>query len=119
MSLATLVLVGFITAAEFFYILRCLDEDIFLTALGYKAYVDAVFGLGTTIYFAISGTISGVVIAAFAGLMFSICLYITAKLFGSRKRVKGEWVRYDPEWDLKAIFAKVTSQFTGATTNVQ
>ena len=104
MSLATLVLVGFITAAEFFYILRSLNEDMFLTALGYKAYVDAVFGLGTTVYFALSGTISGVVIAAFAGLMFSLCLYITAKLFGCRKRVNGKWVRYEPEWNIKEIF---------------
>ena len=107
MSLATLLLVGFITAAEFFYILRCLNEDVFLTALGYKAYVDAVFGLGTTLYFALSGTISGVIIAAFAGLMFSVCLYITAKLFGSRKRVNGVWVCYEPEWNLKKTFSNL------------
>ena len=39
--------------------------------------------------------------------MFSVCLYITAKLFGSRKRVNGVWVRYEPEWNLKETFSNL------------
>ncbi len=104
MSLGVLLLIGVITAAEFFYILYSMSENLFLTALGYKAYLDAVFGLGITAYMAVTGTISGVIIAAFSGLMFSICMYITAKLFGSRRRVNGVWVRFDPEWNLLEAF---------------
>lgn len=110
MSLGTLLLVGFITAAEFFYILRSMNENLFLTALGYKAYVDAIFGLGTTAYFAVSGTISGIVIAAFAGIMFSLCLYLTEKFFGSRKRVNGTWITYQPKWSISDIFNKVKTK---------
>jgi hypothetical protein len=110
MSLGTLLLVGFITAAEFFYILRSMNENLFLTALGYKAYVDAIFGLSTTAYFALSGTISGIVIAAFAGIMFSLCLYLTEKFFGSRKRINGSWVISPPKWTIQSIIAGIKAK---------
>ena len=111
MSMTTLLIVGFLTAAEFMYILRSLNETLFLTALGYKAWVDLVFGLGTTVYFATTGTISGIVIAAFAGIMFSLCLYCTAKLFGTRKRIKGQWVITQPEWSLSSMKEKFLAKF--------
>jgi hypothetical protein len=100
MSLSTLLLVGIITAVEFFYILYSMDKKLFLTALGYKAYLDAFFGFGITAYMALTGTISGIIISAFSGVMFSLCLFVTAKLFGYRKKVKGKWQTFEPEWKL-------------------
>lgn len=108
MSVGILLLVGIITAFEFFYILYSMNEDLFLTVLGYKAYIDAIFGFGITAYMAISGTISGVIIAAFSGLMFSLALYITYKFFGCRKRVNGKWLRYDPSWTWSTIKEKLS-----------
>ena len=106
MSMTTLIVVGFLTAAEFMYILKSLNETVFLTVLGYKAWADLIFGFGTTVYFATTGTISGVVIAAFAGIMFSLCLHCTAKLFGTRRRVKGKWVVSPPAWSIAKLKEK-------------
>lgn len=106
MSFFTLFVVGIITAAEFFYILHSLNERMFLTALGYKAIIDLIFGFGITVYFALSGTISGLIIASITGLMFTITLFVTEKLFGSRKKVNGKWYRFLPSWDKAFIVNK-------------
>lgn len=107
MSIGVLFLVGIISAFEFFYILYSMNETVFLTVLGYKAYIDAIFGFGITAYMALSGTISGVIIAAFSGLMFSGCLYLTYKFFGCRKHIEGKWVKFEPDWKFSLIIKKV------------
>lgn len=111
MSLLTMFVVGAISAFEFFYILYSFDKTIFLTVLGYKVYVDAIFGLGITAYMALSGTISGIVIAAMSGLIFTGVLYVTHKLFGDRKWNSKEkkWVINNPEWKVEDIKAKAKS----------
>lgn len=111
MSLLTMFVVGAISAFEFFYILYSFDKTIFLTVLGYKVYVDAIFGFGITAYMALSGTISGIVIAAMSGLIFTGVLYVTHKLFGDRKWNSKEkkWVINNPEWKVEDIKAKAKS----------
>lgn len=111
MSLLTMFVVGAISAFEFFYILYSFDKAVFLTVLGYKVYVDAIFGFGITAYMALSGTISGIVIAAMSGLIFTGVLYVTHKLFGDRKWNSKEkkWVINNPEWKVEDIKAKAKS----------
>lgn len=111
MPLLTMFVVGAISAFEFFYILYSFDKTIFLTVLGYKVYVDAIFGFGITAYMALSGTISGIVIAAMSGLIFTGVLYVTHKLFGDRKWNSKEkkWVINNPEWKVEDIKAKAKS----------
>ena len=111
MSFLTMFVVGAISAFEFFYILYSFDKTIFLTVLGYKVYIDAIFGFGITAYMALSGTISGIVIAAISGLIFTGVLYVTHKLFGDRKWNSKEkkWVVTDPQWKLEDIKAKAKS----------
>lgn len=111
MSLLTMFVVGAISAFEFFYILYSFNKTVFLTVLGYKVYADAIFGLGITAYMALSGTISGIVIAAMSGLIFTGVLYVTHKLFGDRKWNSKEkkWVINNPEWKVEDIKAKAKS----------
>lgn len=111
MSFLTMFVVGAISAFEFFYILYSFDKTIFLTVLGYKVYIDAIFGFGITAYMALSGTISGVVIAAISGLIFTGVLYVTHKVFGDRKWNSKEkkWVVTEPKWKLEDIKAKAKS----------
>lgn len=111
MSFLTMFVVGAISAFEFFYILYSFDRTIFLTVLGYKVYIDAIFGFGITAYMALSGTISGIVIAAISGLIFTGVLYVTHKLFGDRKWNSKEkkWVINNPAWKVEDIKAKAKS----------
>lgn len=107
MSLTTLIIAGLITSGEILYILHDMNREWFLTALGYKAYVDLVCGIGMTIYFAMSGTISGVVLAAIAGATLSLSLYCSKKIFGYRKYVgNGEWKTYEADWKLHLVAEK-------------
>lgn len=108
MSFLTMFVVGAISAFEFFYILYSFDKTIFLTVLGYKVYIDAIFGFGITAYMALSGTISGVVIASISGLIFTGVLYVTHKVFGDRKWNSKEkkWVVTEPKWKLEEMKAK-------------
>lgn len=111
MSFLTMFVVGAISAFEFFYILYSFDKAVFLTVLGYKVYIDAIFGFGITTYMALSGTISGVVIASISGLIFTGVLYVTHKVFGDRKWNSKEkkWVVTEPEWKIEDIKAKAKS----------
>lgn len=108
MSFLTMFVVGAISAFEFFYILYSFDKTLFLTVLGYKVYIDAIFGFGITAYMALSGTISGVVIASISGLIFTGVLYVTHKVFGDRKWNSKEkkWVVTEPKWKTEEIKAK-------------
>lgn len=108
MSFLTMFVVGAISAFEFFYILYSFDKTIFLTVLGYKVYIDAIFGFGITAYMALSGTISGVVIASISGLIFTGVLYVTHKVFGDRKWNSKEkkWVVTEPKWKIEEMKAK-------------
>lgn len=108
MSFLTMFVVGAISAFEFFYILYSFDKTVFLTVLGYKVYIDAIFGFGITAYMALSGTISGVVIASISGLIFTGVLYVTHKVFGDRKWNSKEkkWVVTEPKWKTEEIKAK-------------
>ena len=105
MGLTTLMLAGVITATQMLYITRDINEKLFLTVLGYKAWFDLVCGIGMTVYFALSGTISGVILAAIAGAMLSFCLYASKVIFGYRKFSfkKRQWVDYPPAINIPGL----------------
>lgn len=66
--------------------------------LAYEVTVDIVVTIVLMILF--SGTLTGIVAATFAGLFFSIIMYISKLIFGYEKyeynpqTKKSEWVRY-------------------------
>lgn len=101
MGLGTLIVVSCLSAAELIYILYSFNPDALKTALGYKVYIDLVYGLGITAYMAMSGTISGVVIAAISGACMTASLTLMAAIYGYYKREKladGSviWIEYKP-----------------------
>ena len=123
MSTSMLLLVSILTAFEILYIIHSWDKHWLQTALGYKIWLDLFFSLGTTVYFALSGTISGVIIAAFSGFIFSMSLLVAAKVLGYRKRIEvnGEkiWVQYEPKWILKDLLIKGQSKLKDFFNNIK
>lgn len=107
MGVGTLVVCSVLTCAEVFFILHSLDKHWLKAVLGYKVYLDIVFGLGTTLYFALSGTISGVIMAAISGAVFSFSLVFMQKLIGYRKlqneNGKRVWVDYKPTITISSV----------------
>lgn len=107
MGVGTLVVCSVLTCAEVFFILHSLDKHWLKAVLGYKIYLDVIFGLGTTLYFALSGTISGVIMAAISGAVFSFSLVFMQKLIGYRKLQnedgKRVWVDYKPTITIASV----------------
>lgn len=116
MSMPLLICMALLTAFEVIYILWSWDKHWLKAALGQKIWLDIFFSLGTTVFFAITGTISGMVIAAFSGFVFSMSLLLAAKTVGYRKKelINGtkQWVDYAPVWNKTDILAKVKTRLS-------
>ena len=100
MGTTTLIVVSVLTAVEVLFILSS-SEHALKAFLGYKLYVDLIYGVGLTLYMGLSGTISGVIIAAFSGFFMTATLLLASKMIGYRKRKRladGSyvWVEYPP-----------------------
>jgi len=111
MGLWTLVIVSALSAAEVLFILNSISDHALKVTLGYKVYIDVIYGLGMTVYMGLSGTISGVVIAAFSGAMMTLSLAVAAALIGTRKRrtlADGTvvWIDNPPSWTKDRIKQK-------------
>lgn len=86
MGVTTLVVVSIISAAEVLFILNSVSSHALKMTLGQKVWIDVVYGMGMTIYMGLSGTISGVIIAAFSGFIMTLSLATAAGIVGTRKR---------------------------------
>ena len=100
MSTSILIVVSVLTAVEVLFILSS-SEHALKAFLGYKLYVDLIYGVGLTLYMGLSGTISGVIIAAFSGFFMTMTLLLASKIIGYRKRKVLDdgtvvWVEYPP-----------------------
>lgn len=111
MGIWTLVVVSALSAAEVLFILNSISNHALKVTLGKKLYIDVIYGLGMTVYMGLSGTISGVVIAAFSGAMMTLSLAVAAALIGTRKRrtlADGTvvWIDNPPSWTKDRIKQK-------------
>lgn len=111
MSIWTLVVVSALSAAEVLFILNSISDHALKVTLGHKVWIDVIYGLGMTVYMGLSGTISGVVIAAFSGAMMTLSLAVAAALIGTRKRrtlADGTvvWIDNPPSWTKDRIKQK-------------
>lgn len=111
MGLWTLVVVSALSAAEVLFILNSISDHALKVTLGHKVWIDVIYGLGMTVYMGLSGTISGVVIAAFSGAMMTLSLAVAAALIGTRKRrtlADGTvvWIDNPPSWTKDRIKQK-------------
>ena len=111
MSITLLVVVSGITAAEALFILYSFNRHWLKVVLGYKSIIDVIYGLGLTAYMMTTGTLGGIVIAAFGGFIMTLSLAAAAKFFGYRKRVTLEdgrkvWEETAPTWTIDSIKIK-------------
>ena len=113
MSTSILVMVSVLTAVEVLFILSS-SEHALKAFLGYKLYVDLIYGVGLTLYMGLSGTISGVIIAAFSGFFMTLILLLASKIIGYRKRKvlddgRVVWVEYPPTITVLSIKTMMTT----------
>ncbi len=113
MSTSILVMVSVLTAVEVLFILSS-SEHALKAFLGYKLYVDLIYGVGLTLYMGLSGTISGVIIAAFSGFFMTLTLLLASKIIGYRKRKvlddgKVVWVEYPPTLTVSSVKTMMTT----------
>ena len=113
MSTSILVMVSVLTAVEVLFILSS-SEHALKAFLGYKLYVDLIYGVGLTLYMGLYGTISGVIIAAFSGFFMTLTLLLASKIIGYRKRKvlddgRVVWVEYPPTITVLSIKTMMTT----------
>ena len=96
-----IIVVGALSAFEILNLLRQAGNKTFKTILGYVWIPEIILSIGLPALAALTGTISGVVIAAFSGFMITMALMVAKKVVGTRKYVKNEttgkreWVEYE------------------------
>lgn len=106
-------MVSVLTAVEVLFILSS-SEHALKAFLGYKLYVDLIYGVGLTLYMGLSGTISGVIIAAFSGFFMTMTLLLASKIIGYRKRKvlddgRVVWVEYPPTLTVLSVKTMMTT----------
>ena len=111
MGTTTLVLVSILSAVEILVILASVNTHYLKTFLGYKMWVDLLYGLGVMVYMGLSGTISGVIISTFSAFFMTLTLTAAAMMIGYKKRkvlADGTviWINYPPKWTMDTVKAK-------------
>ena len=114
MGTTTLVVVSVLAAVEILVILASVDEHYLKAFLGYKMWVDLVYGLGVMFYMGLSGTISGVIISTFSAFFMTLTLTAAAMMIGYKKRkvlADGTviWINYPPKWTMFDLKVKAIS----------
>ena len=114
MSTTLIVVVSVLSAIEILVILASVDTHYLKTFLGYKMWVDLIYGVGIMIYMGLSGTISGVIISTFSAFFMTLTLTAAAMLIGYKKRkvlADGTiiWINYPPKWTLSELKIKATT----------
>lgn len=115
MGSGTLIIVSILSAVEIIVILASVDTHALKVFLGYKVFIDVFYGVGMTIYMGLSGTISGVVIATFAGFFMTVTLAVAASMIGYRRcktLADGTkvWVDYAPTLTVSSVKKMMTDK---------
>ena len=85
-----IIVVGALGAFEIVNLLLAGGNKLFKTVLGYAWIPEIILSIGLPALAALTGTISGVVIAAVSGFMITMTLMVCKKVVGTRKYVKNE-----------------------------
>lgn len=110
MSMSVLMVVSVISALEILFILWSFNRHALKVFLGYKVYIDLLYGVGLSMYMMTTGTISGLIVAAFGGFFMTLTLTTAAAFFGYRKlsTVNGKrvWIETAPTLTIEKIKSK-------------
>lgn len=110
MSMSVLMVVSVISALEVLFILWSFNKHALKVFLGYKVYIDLLYGVGLSVYMMTTGTISGLIIAAFGGFFMTLTLATAAAFFGYRRlsTVNGKrvWIETAPTLTIEKVKSK-------------
>lgn len=108
-SITIIAISAVFTAFSFLVILGKMSTSLLKKVLGYEYLLDLVMSFGMMIYFGLTGSIIGMIVAAITGFIFSVALYSAKHIVGYQKleRVnrswfKWHWVEYDADWNAKS-----------------
>ncbi len=116
MTMTVIVIASLFTAFEFLSILGKMSPNLLKKILGYEYFIDILMSFGLMLYFGLTGSVTGIIVSAVSGFIFSIALYSAKNIIGYQKlqRVKGtwfkfKWISYEGNWNAQktgGFFAK-------------
>lgn len=106
MSMTIIIVASIFTAFEFLSIIGKMSPTLLKKVLGYEYVVDIIMSFGLMIYFGLTGSVTGIIVSAVSGFIFSVALYAAKHIVGYMKleRVPGtwfkfRWVEYPASWN--------------------
>ena len=108
MSITIIVVASLFTAFEFLSVIGKMSKSLLKKVLGYEYLIDIIMSFGLMLYFGLVGSVTGMIVSAVSGFIFSIALYSAKHIVGYSKlhRVQGtwfkfQWVDYPADWNSK------------------
>jgi len=106
MSMTIIIVASMFTAFEFLSIIGKMSTSLLKKVLGYEYVVDIIMSFGMMLYFGLTGSVTGIIVSAVSGFIFSVALYAAKHIIGYKKleRVPGtwfkfRWVEYPATWN--------------------
>lgn len=111
MGIESVAFVSVISALEAMVIIRAIGEKQLKTVLGYKVWIDIVYGFGFTAWSIFQGSVSAFIMASLSGFAMTLILGFLAGIYGYRRKEKQEdgsrvWVEYEPTITFKSVKTK-------------
>lgn len=105
MTMTIIIVASIFTAFEFLSVIGKMSTSLLKKVLGYEYVVDIFMSFGLMIYFGLTGSVTGIIVSAVSGFIFSVALYAAKHIIGYKKleRVPGtwfkfRWVEYPGDW---------------------
>ncbi len=118
MSITIIVIASLFTAFEFLSVIGKMSKSLLKKVLGYEYLIDIIMSFGLMLYFGLVGSVTGMIVSAVSGFIFSVALYSAKHIVGYSKlhRVQGtwfkfEWVDYPPDWNSKKAGGFISKLF--------
>ena len=106
MSMTIIVIASLFTAFEFLSIIGKMSTSLLKKVLGYEYVIDIIMSFGLMLYFGLTGSVTGIIVSAISGFIFSVALYSAKHIVGFKKleRINGSWfkwhwVEYPSDWN--------------------
>lgn len=104
MNMTVIVASAVFTSFGFLALIGKCSNKWLKRVLGYEYFLDIIMSLGMMFYFGLTGSITGIIVSAITGCIFSLCLYSAKHTIGHSKveRVNGKltWVDYEGDWTM-------------------
>lgn len=117
MGIEGVAIVSVISALEAMVIVRAFGKSKLRTVLGYKVWIDIVYGFGFTAWSIMQGSVSAFIMASLSGFAMTLILSFFAGVYGYRRYEKQKdgtkaWVEYESTITVKSLKTKFNSLMT-------